>query len=547
MADVVTECATCGRRVFVEPAIGLEGASVKCPACGAPLVAANATLRLGKYTLLKKIAVGGMGAVYYAKSEGAAGFERKLAIKRMLPHLAADRNFVDMIVNEAKITVLLNHPNIVQIFDLAQEGDEHFIVMEYVPGIAVQNVVVYCAEKQIRVPLPMAVHIVGQTLKGLAYAHSLRDDEGRPTRIVHRDVTPQNLLVTRLGWVKITDFGIAKAANEISSTLPGVVKGKLGYIAPEVMAGSVPDRRADIFSAGVVLWELLATRRLFAGHSDFDVARQVSACVIPPLGAMRDDVEPALEECVARACAREPSHRFQDAESFHDALMRAALPLAADDCERDAAAFLSANEPLFAGRLADEDPALRTPSRPQNVTRTRRSRSRRRLVMVIGAGLVTLAAGGGFAALGSLGGGAPAAPATSPLPPLPPLPPSPAAEPSSTPSPAAPPAAVEHRPDPAPRAPAKPLGNHEIQATVQRSYGVLGKCLRQLDPQTAPSSIIAKLTVAASGRVDGARLEPAIVSASGRCLLAALKAIRFRPGPSGFEITIPLTIEAAGP
>src|SRR5688572_27312327 len=202
-------CANCGRRFQLDDGRIAGVTAAKC-LCGTRLTLQSPANRLGKYVLVNRIAVGGMGEIYYAKIAGVEGFEREVAIKKMLPHLSADRNFINMMIKEAKLTVLLNHPNIVQIYDLAKEGDEYYIAMEYVEGLNVGTLLESCRKAGVLLPFEAAVHIVLQVLRGLAYAHELRGPDGVPMNILHRDITPQNILVTRDAWVKVTDFGIAK-------------------------------------------------------------------------------------------------------------------------------------------------------------------------------------------------------------------------------------------------------------------------------------------------------------------------------------------------
>lgn len=572
-------CTYCRATFQLDGPDGSNLTGVPCPACGLPMAPEpSRPVRLGKYILLRGIASGGMGEVYYAKSEGAAGFTREFAIKRILPHLSADRSFVDMLVKEAKITVLLNHPNVVQVFDLGSEGNEYYIVMEYVPGIAVRDLIAHCATNSLSLPVAVAVHIIASTLKGLAYAHTLRGPIGQTMQILHRDISPPNLLVTRQGWVKVADFGIAKACNEISPTSPGVVKGKFGYIAPEVLTGEAGDQRIDVFSAGVVLWELLAGRRLFLGQNDFVIAKQVLETTPPSISTVRTDVSPELASCIAMALAKAPDQRYRDADSFYDALMCSIRPATADDCARVTAKFLAGCEDAFAGRLAHEDPVCRASSRTSIRTRVVHATTstpaprwpRRRVARMSGAAAMLAIAGAiSFGLWSGRGGAAKDAGARTKLPaverePAPQRPPPPPAPiepttaptpPPSTPAPApilehapanAAPAsapAAEHAPSIAPKARPRPLGANEIQATVQRSFDRMAKCLRRLDPANSPGTIAARLTIAASGRVDDVRLEPALYGTPAGCLEDVMKSMRFRAGPSAFQITIPLSIE----
>jgi serine/threonine-protein kinase len=317
--------------------------------CGArlSLYAPTGQTQLGKYAILRRIAVGGMGEIFYGKLAGVEGFEREVAIKKMLPHLSEDRAFIDMMIKEAKLTVLLHHPNIVQVYDLAKEGREYYIAMEYVPGVTVGHLLETAYRTQTHLPVEVAVHIIIQVLRGLAYAHDLRGPTGEPMHILHRDITPQNIMVTRSAWVKITDFGIAKARNEISSTSPGIIKGKLGYIAPEQVTGATPDQRVDIFCAGILLWEALATRRLFKGTDEIDTFRIINECNVPPLSEFRDDVPAEVETALRGALTRQRDDRYRGADEFCNALNRAIFPHTADEYASIARRFFESKPELF--------------------------------------------------------------------------------------------------------------------------------------------------------------------------------------------------------
>ena len=344
-------CSSCGRHFDVDDERPSLPKAAKC-VCGARLRltrdgSGTGPQRLGKYQLARRIAVGGMGEIFYAKAGGIEGFEREVAIKKMLPHLAADRAFIDMMVKEAKLTVLLNHPNIVQVYDLAREGSDYYIAMEFVPGTNVGHLLEVCYNTGTRLPVDVAVFITMQVLKGLAYAHELRDSAGEPMHILHRDITPQNILVTPDAWVKITDFGIAKARNEISTTSPGMIKGKLGYIAPEQLSGRAPDQRVDIFCAGILLWESLAARRLFKGVDEVDTFRLIAEARIPPLGAIRNDVSPAIEKVLQKGLAREPNERFAKADDFYNGLVHAIYPRTADELGRATRMYFQGHPEYF--------------------------------------------------------------------------------------------------------------------------------------------------------------------------------------------------------
>lgn len=315
--------------------------------------------RLGKYMLQRRVAKGGMGEIFYAKVLGIEGFEREVAIKKMLPHLSADRDFVNMLVKEAKLTVLLNHPNIVQVYDLAREGEEYYIAMEYVPGINLGTLLEYCRAKNILLPVELVVHVMIEALKGLDYAHQLKGPDGQAMLVLHRDITPQNIMITQSGWVKVADFGIAKARNEISTTNPGVIKGKLGYLAPEQIAGLEADQRLDVFCAGIVTWELLAARRLFKGTDEIDTFRRVSEAKVPPFVGYRQDVSAPIEACIRKALAADRDQRFRTAREYGEGLIAALAPRTPEDCAKVAKAFLTQHAELFA-RVVEHQSAADT-------------------------------------------------------------------------------------------------------------------------------------------------------------------------------------------
>ncbi|RYF10573.1 MAG: serine/threonine protein kinase, partial [Deltaproteobacteria bacterium] len=331
------QCKNCQRQYELDDSRLGEVSALQCT-CGSRLdikPAAAETFgvgqRLGNYELVHRIAVGGMGEIYYGKATGIEGFEKEVAIKKMLPHLSADRSFINMMIKEAKLTVLLNHPNIVQVYDLAKQGEEYYIAMEYVPGVTIGTILEGAHKAQLQLPPEMVVHIVSHILRGLAYAHNLTTSSGEAIGVLHRDITPQNILVTRKGFVKIADFGIAKAVNEISTTSPGMIKGKLGYIAPEQLEGREPDQRVDLFCAGILLWEMLTVRRLFKGTSEVDTFRLISEAQVPPLAEFRSDVKPELEAVIRRSLAKDPAARYPRAEAFITALAQAMAPLGPDD------------------------------------------------------------------------------------------------------------------------------------------------------------------------------------------------------------------------
>jgi protein kinase-like protein/PEGA domain-containing protein len=279
----------------------------------------KAPIQYGRYQLLDRVAVGGMAEVYRAKNWGVEGFQRIVAIKRILPNLVEDEAFLAMFIDEAKIAVQLTHPNIAQIFELGKVDKSYFIALEYVPGKDLRALWDRCQGKPM--PVGQACFIVMKACEGLDYAHHKRDAQGRELGLVHRDMSPQNLLISYEGDVKIVDFGVAKAAGKIGRSQAGVLKGKFGYMSPEQVRGLAVDRRSDIFSLGVVLYELTTGKRLFLGESDFSTLERVrNVEVLPPL-TLNPDLDEDLEELLLRVLSRNPEDRYQTAGELHEALL----------------------------------------------------------------------------------------------------------------------------------------------------------------------------------------------------------------------------------
>ncbi|MEW5852803.1 MAG: serine/threonine-protein kinase [Myxococcota bacterium] len=280
--------------------------------------------RLGKYILVERIASGGMAEVWRGASFGSSGFSRVLAIKRLHPHLSADPVITASMVQEAKLVSVLNHPNIVEVLDLGRAGGQHFIAMEYVSGRALSQVLVGALTSGVQLPAPFCVHVVTEALGGLHHAHTRTDSDGKPLNIIHRDVSPQNILVGYDGRVLLTDFGLAKAATSEDTTRVGRVKGKPGYLSPEVLKGQKADRRVDVYAMGVVLHELFTMRPMRARHEDRAILREVMAGGFPRFNEVGVDVPDAVAQVVYRALAPNPDERWPDAQSFRDALRDAA-------------------------------------------------------------------------------------------------------------------------------------------------------------------------------------------------------------------------------
>ncbi|MEO1232361.1 MAG: serine/threonine-protein kinase [Myxococcota bacterium] len=279
--------------------------------------------RFGRYVLLDRIDVGGMAEVFRGRMTGVEGFERMVALKRILPNIAADPDFVEMFVDEAKLAVQLQHANIAQIYELGKVDESHFIAMEYVSGVSLRMMWDRARARGRLLPIAMSCHILQKVCEGLDAAHRKRDGRtGEPLGLVHRDVSPQNILVSFEGEVKVIDFGIAKAANKVSKTQAGVLKGKFGYMSPEQVRGIELDHRSDVFACGVVLYELLVGDRLFLGESDFSTLEKVRNVDVPAPSRLNKNLSPELERIVMKALAKNRNQRYRWAGEMAEALQR---------------------------------------------------------------------------------------------------------------------------------------------------------------------------------------------------------------------------------
>jgi len=277
--------------------------------------------KFGRYALLDKIGSGGMAEIYRAKTFGAAGFEKEYAIKLIIPSLVDDTEFVEMFINEAKIVVNLYHANIVQVFDLGEIDGQYYIAMEYVHGNDLLDILARCAERNIKIPLNLVLFVAMEMLKGLNFAHTAKDPYGEQLDIIHRDVSPSNIMISYAGDVKVGDFGVAKAAIERSLTQSDTLKGKVGYMSPEQVMGEEIDARSDIFSAGIVFFEALSMSRLFVGDSDLDVMLKVRDAEIDEALETMVHLPSDLEEILRKALAKHPEDRFQSAGDFYQSLV----------------------------------------------------------------------------------------------------------------------------------------------------------------------------------------------------------------------------------
>jgi len=276
--------------------------------------------RIGKYQLLKRLATGGMAEIYLARQTGLEGFEKLVVLKRILPNLATQERFVDMFLDEARIAARFNHSNIVQIYDLGQQDNAFYIAMEYINGQDIKSIVRRCAKRKKRIPIEHVVKIFSGILGGLHYAHSQKGLDGTVSGVVHRDVSPHNIIVSYEGDVKLVDFGIAKARSEISTTMPGRVKGKHAYMSPEQIQGADLDGRSDVFSAGIVMYELLAWTRLFKRKTDLDTLKAALGADIVPLRTRNPEIDVELEGIINKALTRDLDKRYQSAQEMQSHL-----------------------------------------------------------------------------------------------------------------------------------------------------------------------------------------------------------------------------------
>jgi serine/threonine protein kinase len=277
--------------------------------------------RLGRYELLARLATGGMGEIFLARLEGAEGFEKLYVVKRILAHLADDARFRQMLVAEARIASKMSHPNICQVFELGEDQSQLYIVMEYLEGVSLLPLMRRFSKSQQQLDLGFIAGVFQQTTDAMNYAHELKDRSGDYLGIIHRDVTPSNIFLTESGVAKVLDFGIAKAKGASTQTQEGTVKGKYAYMAPEQLKGAAIDRRVDIFAMGVVLYEMLALRRLFQRKTDYLTFRAVMEQPIPDIRRYRPDVPDAVADAMMRALDRDPNNRFETARQFGSAVL----------------------------------------------------------------------------------------------------------------------------------------------------------------------------------------------------------------------------------
>jgi serine/threonine protein kinase len=312
------------------------------------------TERLGRYELVEQLGVGGMAEIFKARCTGPGGFQRTVVVKRILPANTADPAFVRMFVAEAKILGMLHHPNVIQAYDFGESDGTLFLVLEYVDGPSLADTISVLKEAKRQMPIGLACQIAHDVCRALDHVHNLRDGDDGPLNVVHRDVTPSNILLTATGSAKLLDFGVAKYKASQARSQVGTIKGKPAYLAPETLDRREIDHRTDIFSLGIVLHELLTLEPLFEGDNHQITFYRVLNMEIPPPSRARPDVPPALDAIVMRALERDPARRYQTAQEMArdlDALLAAQGARA-----EEAIAFMRELEGLLAARQPPEVP-----------------------------------------------------------------------------------------------------------------------------------------------------------------------------------------------
>jgi serine/threonine-protein kinase len=313
--------------------------------------------RVDRYELLGEIASGGMATVFLARLTGVGGFQRFVAMKRLHPHLANEAEFVEMFLDEARLAAGIHHPNVVPILEVGASPVGYYLVMEYIEGDTLARMLARAASRGKRIPPSITLRIALDMLAGLHAAHELRDDRGQPINLVHRDVSPQNVLVGGDGISRITDFGVARAASRLSATRVGQLKGKIAYMAPEQAQGDEQlDRRADVFSAGIVIWEALAAKRLFKADNEAATLSRIMSEPVPPLSRVAPHVGKEVGDVVMRALERDRDQRFSSCAQFADELEASASRVKVAS-SRELAAYV---QEVMGEEIARQREAVRT-------------------------------------------------------------------------------------------------------------------------------------------------------------------------------------------
>ncbi|MGA1796432.1 MAG: protein kinase domain-containing protein [bacterium] len=312
-------------------------------------------IQFGKYLLMDRIATGGMAELYRAKMTGIQGFEKLIAIKRILPHLTADESLVNAFIDEAKLAALLHHQNIVQIYNFGVMEDSYFIAMEFLFGKDLRFIMQKSMSKKRPLGLDHALYIASRICAGLDYAHNLKDFQGSSLNIIHRDIGPHNIFITYDGQVKIIDFGIAKAANQNSTTQMGSIKGKVAYMSPEQALGKGIDHRSDLFSIGIVLYEMVTNRQMFSGDT-FEAYAKVREAAYEPPEKVKKDLPPSVCRILHKALAKEPSRRYQSGDAMLSDIERCMSECAFQPNDRTLAQYM---KKLFGRDAGAEERAMR--------------------------------------------------------------------------------------------------------------------------------------------------------------------------------------------
>ncbi|MCB9636561.1 MAG: serine/threonine protein kinase [Sandaracinus sp.] len=352
--------------------------------------------RFGRYEVASLLATGGMAEVYLAKLVGPERFERAVVVKRILPHLARDEAFRTMFLDEARLAAWIHHPNVVTVHELAQADGELYLVMDYVEGETLASVIKQLGRAGESMPVHVAVHVLAEACAGLHAAHELKDEQGGTRGIVHRDVSPQNLMVDYHGTVRVLDFGIASAVDRSTSTQSGVVKGKFAYMSPEQARAQKVDRQTDVFALGVVLYELTTGSRLFARPDSLAVVRAICDEPIPTISERRASCPEALDLVARRALARDKADRYATAAEMRRELLAVLRDIDPEGrAPEDLAALMQRN---FAERQSEKRDLLRRATSDSHVTRAPWNR-RRPLRWVVGALALALGGAAGYALL----------------------------------------------------------------------------------------------------------------------------------------------------
>jgi serine/threonine protein kinase len=330
---------------------------------------------IGRYRIIAELGQGGMANVLLAVAQGPAGVQKLVALKVLRSAVAAEPETLSMFLDEARLAAQLNHSNVVKTYEVGAEGDRYLIVMEYLEGQPLSAMLRRGLMSGTPVPLPHLIRVMISVLEGLHYAHELASYDGTPLRLVHRDISPQNVFITYDGQVKLVDFGIAKATSSENHTATGVIKGKLSYMAPEQMVASGIDRRADIYSVGCMLWAAAAQAKLWEGVSGVEIARSVMQGRVPPPSSVNPDCSPELERIVMKALAFDPDQRFQTALEFQEALEAYCETLPTQSREKDVGAFVAGlfSEQRTRLRAALERELKLAPHDPRGMTGSRSS------------------------------------------------------------------------------------------------------------------------------------------------------------------------------